>query len=361
MRKLQIGSVKPGDKLAKPIFQDNGRVLLGEGVELNDRYINRLQNLGVDVVYIEDGKTEDLIPEETLRDETRRQAVEAIYKTMNTFKDQSVIMKGRAIAPDLGRTFRNVFGQIMTDLTARPNMMVNLTNIHVADAYLFHHSVNVAMLAGVLGIAKGYNRNQLEELGIGALLFDIGMTKIPQKLIEKVGPLTADERVVMESHTKEGFDILRKYHDISIVSAHCALQHHERYDGSGYPRRLKRDDIHMYAQIVGIADVYDALTSPRPHRKRHTPSEAIEFLFAAGNTYFDFDLIKLFCKHISIYPVSTTVLLSSGQVGVVSLNSELALHRPRVRIIREADGREPASPYDLELKDELHLTIVKEL
>ncbi|MFD1954157.1 HD-GYP domain-containing protein [Paenibacillus thailandensis] len=360
MRKVQIDFVKPGDKLAKTVFQENGHVLLGEGVELSERYIQRLKMLGVDVLYIEDGKTEDLEPEDTIRDETRKSAVNAVYTTMNLFKDNQML-KGRTIAPDMGKTFRSVFGEIMQDLATRPNVLVSLTNIHVTDAYIFQHAVNVAVLAGIMGIAKGYNRNQLEELGIGALLYDIGMTRIPPKLISHPGPLTAEEKAIVESHTTEGFQILRKYHDISLVSAHCALQHHERFNGSGYPRGLKHEDIHMYAQIVGLADTYDALTSPRPHRKRYTPNEAIEFLFAAGNTYFDLDLIRLFCRHISIYPVSTTLLLSTGQVAVVSENNELALHRPRVRVIKEADGTEPKEPYELELKDELHITIVKEL
>jgi HD-GYP domain-containing protein (c-di-GMP phosphodiesterase class II) len=117
----------------------------------------------------------------------------------------------------------------------------------------------------------------------------------------------------------------------------------------------------LYGQIVGLADTYDALVSPRPHRKRYTTSEAIEFLFAAGGTFFDHELIKLFCSHISIYPVATTLLLSTGQEVVVTQNNDLAVHRPRVRVIKEADGSYPASPYDIELKDELHITIVKEL
>jgi HD-GYP domain-containing protein (c-di-GMP phosphodiesterase class II) len=360
MRKVQIGMVKPGDKVAKPIFQENGHVLLGEGVELNDRYIDRLRNLGIDFLFIEDGLTTDLIPEDTIREETRKQAVETIYKTMNSLKDQPVT-KGRTIAPDMGRNFRAVFGQIMQDLATRPDMLVNLTSIHAMDAYLFQHSFNVAVLAGIMGIAKGFNRNQLEELGIGALLFDIGMTKIPRSLLAHTGIYSAEERAIVQSHTKEGFDIIRKNHDISIVSAHCALQHHERFNGSGYPRGLKQDEIHTYAQIVGLADTFDALTSPRPYRKRFTASEAIEFLFAAGGTYFDLDLIKLFCRHISIYPIATTLQLSTGQVGVVSENTELAVHRPRVRIITEADGSKPNSPYEIELKNEFHITIVKEL
>lgn len=359
MRKVQIGMVQPGDRLAKTIFQDNGSVLLGAGVEMNDRFINRLENLGYDSVFIEDKDTEDIMPEDSIRDETRKKAAEAVSATMNAFKEPA--LKGRTIAPDIGRTFRSVFGSIMQDLASRPNMAVNLTSIHSADAYLFQHSVNVAVLSGVIGIAKGFNRNQLEDLGIGALLFDIGMTKLPQPLLATKGPLSDNERKIVQSHSMEGFDILRKYHDISLLSAHCALQHHERYDGSGYPRGLKNDDIHMFAQIVGLADVYDALTSPRPYRKRYTPTEAIEFLFAAGNTYFDFELIKLFCRHISIYPVATTLLLSSGQTAVVTANNELALHRPRVRIIREADGSHTAAPTEIELKDDMYLTIVKEL
>lgn len=360
MRKVQINMVKPGDKLAKPVFQDNGNVLLGEGVELNERFIQRLVSLGIDFLFIHDAMTADLEPEDTIRDETRKKAVDEIYKTLNMFKDPNA-MKGRTIAPDLGRTFRHVFGDILQDLYTRPNILVNLTSIHSVDAYMYQHSFNVAVLAGIMGVAKGFNRNQLEELGTGALLFDIGMTKIPPKLLTKTGAFTEDERKIIENHPKEGFDILRKYHDISIVSAHCALQHHERYDGSGYPRKLKGDDIHLYGQIVGLADTYDALTSPRPYRKRYTPSEAIEFLFAAGGTFFDFELIKLFCKHICIYPVSTTLRLSTGQIGVVSENNELALHRPRVRIIKEADGTEPKSSYEIELKDEAHITIVEEL
>ncbi|MGO4545895.1 HD-GYP domain-containing protein [Paenibacillus sp. 2TAB23] len=360
MRKVQIGMVKPGDKVAKPIFQENGNVLLGEGVELNDRYIDRLRNLGIDFLFIEDGMTADIIPEDAIREETRKQAVDTIYKTMNSFKDQTV-SKGRTIAPDMGRNFRAVFGQIMQDLATRPNMLVNLSSIHAMDGYLFQHSFNVAVLAGIMGIAKGFNRNQLEELGIGALLFDIGMTKVPAKLLNQTRAFTVEEHKVVEAHAKDGFDILRKYHDISIVSAHCALQHHERYNGSGYPRGLKENDIHIFGQIVGLADTFDALTSPRPYRKRYTASEAIEFLFAAGGTFFDLDLIKLFCRHISIYPVATSLLLSTGQVGVVTENNELAVHRPRVRIIMEANGTMPVSPYELELKDELHITIVKEL
>lgn len=360
MKKVHIERVVPGDVIAKTIFQDNGNVLLGAGVSLTDRYIMRLNNMGIDYVFIEDPLTEDIIPEETISDATRSAAVGEVYKTMNAFRDADM-SKGKTIAPNIGKNFRDVFGSIMSDLSNRPNILVNLSSIHSVDSYLFQHSVNVAVLSGVIGLAKGFNRIQLEELGIGALLYDIGMTKMPEKLLKQTGPINAEERKLLETHPKEGFDILRKYHDISLVSAHCALSHHERFNGSGYPRGLKGDDIHIYSQIIGLADMYDALISPRPHRKRYTTSEAIEFLFAAGGTYFDHELIKLFCSHISIYPIATMLLLNTGQTVVVVQNSELALHRPIVRVVKEADGSSPKSPYQLDLKNELHITIIKEL
>ena len=360
MKRLHIDLVSAGDIIARTITQENGNVLLGAGVELTVRYINRLRNMGIDYLYIEDKLTEDIIPDEPITEATRAVAVNEVFKTMNAFKDNE-LSKGRIIAPNIGKNFRDVFGSIMSDLSSRPNIIVNLSSIHSADSYLFQHSVNVAILSGIIGLAKGFNRNQLEELGVGALLFDIGMTKMPEKVMKQTGDLTKAERELLETHPREGFEILRKYHDVSLVSAHCALQHHERFNGSGYPRQLRGDETHIYAQIVGLADMYDALISPRPHRKRYTTSEAIEFLFAAGGTYFDHELIKLFCSHISIYPIATMLLLNTGQTVVVVHNSELALHRPTVRVLKEADGSTPTTPYQLDLKNELHITIVKEL
>lgn len=360
MKRVHIDRLQPGDIIAKTIFQENGNVLLGMGVELTGRYIQRLKNIGLDYVYVEDKMTEGIEPDEPISDATRSKAVSEVYKTMNSFKNTDV-MKSKSIEPNIGRNFRDVFGSIMADLSSRESVVVNLTSIHSQDSYLFQHSVNVAILAGIMGMAKGMNKQQLEDLGIGALLFDIGMTKMPETIVNQPRTFTDEERKLLESHPMEGFNILRKFHDISVVSAHCALQHHERFDGSGYPRGLKGKDIHIFGQIVGLADMYDALVSPRPFRKRHTTSEAIEFLFAAGGTYFDHDLIKLFCNHISIYPNATTLLLNTGQTVVVVQNSELALHRPKVRVILEADGKAPKTPYEIDLKNEVHITIAKEL
>jgi HD-GYP domain-containing protein (c-di-GMP phosphodiesterase class II) len=360
MRLKHIDSIEDGDIVAKPILLANGNVLVGVGLKLNPKFVDRLRNLGIDRVYIEDSHTTDIIPEDVVEDETRKEAVTAVHKTMTELVDITVT-KGRSVDRDIGSTFRHLFGSILNDLSRKKNIMINLTNLHTTEGYLFHHSVNVAILSGILGLSKGYNRQQMEELGVGALLFDIGMTQIPADIWNKKGILNDAERAVMRTHTEKGFELLRNRFDISLLSAHCAYQHHERYDGLGYPRQLKNTEIHEYAQIVAIADVFDALTSNRPHRNRFKPNDAIEVLFASGNSMFDLDIVRLFCQHISIYPVSSTVMLSSGQIGVVSANHSGSIQRPTVRVLRESDGKEAHSPYEIDMRKELNVTIISSL
>lgn len=359
MRKVSIHSAKPGEIIAKTIFLENDNVLLGKGVQLTDRYIQRLINMGIDILYIEDKHTDDIVPEDAIRDETRKHAVDAVYATMTGLMENTVL-KRRTSVPDLGLAFQKVFGEILTDLSSRRDILVNLCSLHVLDGYFFHHAVNVSVLAGIIGLAKGYNQQQLMELGIGALLFDIGMTQLPKELWNKRTRLNDEEKQRIRYHTEDGFNLLRNQYNISLLSAHCALQHHERYDGTGYPRQLADKQIHEYAQIVAIADVFDALISKRPYRDSYSPSEAIELLFAAGNSMFDLELVKLFLQHVAIYPIASTVTLNTGQIGVVSAVNPLAVNRPTIRILREADGSPVAAPYEMDLysKDFMSITIV---
>jgi HD-GYP domain-containing protein (c-di-GMP phosphodiesterase class II) len=360
MRLKLISEVQTGEVLAKPLYLQNGSMLVGSGVKLTARMIERLRGMGIDRVYTEDSLTMDINPEDVISEQTRREAVQAVRRAMLQTIDGTLV-KSRAASYDIGSTFRNVFNNILNDISKRDQVMINMASLHTADGYLFHHSVNVAILAGIMGLSKGYNPAQLEELGVGALLFDIGMVQIEKPTWNKKDELTDDDRKQIELHTEKGFQLLRNRFDIPLVSAHCAYQHHERYDGRGYPRHLKSKEIHEYAQIVAIADVYDALTSVRPHRNRLKPSEAIEYLYASGNGAFDLGMVQQFTENICIYPVSTTVMLSTGQIGVVSANRRGSVQRPTVRILREENGVELKSPYEIDLRERLNVTIISSI
>lgn len=357
---MQIQNVKPGVTLAKPIYMDNGTVLLGSGTELTSRFIDRLMRLGIHQVYIEDSHTMDVMPDEEICPETRKQAVEAVYATMTSLMNQPKITN-RAATPEFGATFRKVFGQILDDLAHRKDVMANLSTLYSMDGYLFHHSVNVAVLAGIVGMAKGYSRNQLIDLGVGALLFDIGMTQLPFDLLNKNAKLTDEERILICNHTEAGFNLLRRQSNISLISAHCALQHHERYSGCGYPRSLKEQQIHEFAQIIGLADIFDSMITPRPYRNAYTPHEVVEYLFASGGFYFDLELVKLFLSKIAVYPLSTMVELNTKQIGVVTHVHAHSTHRPVIRVMIERDGLPALSPYEIDLShgSNVAITITK--
>jgi HD-GYP domain-containing protein (c-di-GMP phosphodiesterase class II) len=357
MRKISIKIARPGEKLARDIITDNGNVLLRAGRELNNIILERLSKLSIDSIYIEDKLTEDIRPSESLNEDTRVQALTTVRHTMLRAASNPSI-ESLAAAPQLGAIFRDVYKRLLEAMTAHEPMLVNLADLHVSNDYLFNQSINVATLSILMGLSKGYNERQLEELGIGALLVDIGMLRLPKSLWNTDSPLTEEDRKIIRTHPEVGFQFLRKQEGISLISALCAQQHHERYDGEGYPNQLKGDEIHEYAQIIAIADVYSALTSTRTHRQRYTPAEAIEYLYAMGNSHFSMRMLQLFISQVAIYPVASTVLLNTGQTAVVYEVKPSLVTRPIIRIISEADGTPVSVQHNLDLSLHHNVTIV---
>ncbi|MFC3886550.1 HD-GYP domain-containing protein [Bacillus songklensis] len=360
MRRTHISQVHPGDVLGSDIYGVKGTRLLRRGVKLTSSYISLLRIKGVQYVYIDDRHTHDIEATSLISPTVRQMAVKKVYETMTGLIDKKLFLT-KISSRDLGLEYQNIFKEMLDCLLTQDSLLIHLSDLFLSKGYLFHHSVNVATIAGVIGIAKGYSTEKLLDLGVGALLFDIGMTQIPAEPWRKRGNLTEAERAIMEEHCFKGFQLLRRQRNISLFSAHCALQHHERYDGSGYPRRLKKDRIHEFARIVGLADVYDALISSRNHRKRYSPQEAAEYLAASGDLLFDYDIIKLFLKYVAVYPVASTVLLNTGETAVISnVFSDFPLH-PVVRVIKNPRGEELQRPYEMDLRTQMSTTIVKVL
>jgi HD-GYP domain-containing protein (c-di-GMP phosphodiesterase class II) len=358
MRKVHISEAKSGNVLAVDIYGMNGSVLLAKGVRLTDQYIRSLRQNGIQHIYIQDALTYDIEEKPTLNPIVRQQAVKKVYETMTKLIEEQKVAQ-RVSSLDLGQEYQKIFKEILDNLLSQENLLINLSDLVISKGYFFHHSVNVAMIAGVIGIAKGYSPQQLLDLGVGALLFDIGMTQIPSALWSKQGPLTEEEKRILESHTIIGFEMLKKQKNIALSSAYCALQHHERFDGSGYPYKVTGPHIHEFARIVAIADVFDALTSARYHRKQYSPHEAAEYLYATGNSLFDYELIKLFLNYIAIYPIGTNVVLNTGYSGVVSKVFPEYPLRPVVRILKNPYGETIKSPFEIDLRKEVNVTIVE--
>src|SRR5690606_33431743 len=162
-----------------------------------------------------------------------------------------------------------------------------------------------------------YNRVQLRELAIGALLHDIGKVHLDKKILNKKGKLTAEEYKHIQQHSLYGFNTLRSYYEIPILSSIIAYQHHERLDGSGYPQCLKGEEIHEYSRVVMVADVFDALTSNRPYRKAYSVPHAIDIVKKLYPSLDDRSITAVF-SNVAPYPIDSIVMLNTWQIGQVA-------------------------------------------
>ena len=203
------------------------------------------------------------------------------------------------------------------------------------------------------------NRLRLRELAVGALMHDLGKIIIPAEVLNKPGPLTAAEFEQVKQHSYQGFEILRQQGEIGLLSAHVALQHHERIDGTGYPRGLAGTDIHEYGRIVAVADVYDALVSDRAYRPRYLPHQAAEILVEESHTTLDDQVVRCFLRKVAFYPVGTVVRLSTGVIGVVVDVNQPMTVRPVVRILYDAEGNSLSELYEVDLTKDSHISIIE--
>lgn len=244
---------------------------------------------------------------------------------------------------------------IITDiLRADSNMLLSLVHIFSylgkQEDFLYAHSVNASILATNLGLAFGYGRSELINLCVSSLVHDIGYLKLSQETINKPSKLTKEEYKLVKKHTIYGVELLSRIEGIPECASEVVHQHHERADGSGYPDGKRGDEISDYAKIVAIAEVYEAITHPRPYRREKIiPYQAVKTIVQTEKNSFAPDLVKVFLNSVSPYPPGSFVLLNNGIIGrVISVNKTLPL-RPVVETFFDADGRPPEKPSRIDL------------
>ncbi len=356
MRLIPISSLQPGMKLGKKIYNEEGIILLSENAELTDAVIRRLRLHGLDFVYVADSRTEDVVIHDMIEDETRRRALQEIRTSFRKMTGPTV--KG-IVYPYLGKTFTSLVESIMDDLSSREDAMIMMMNINSMDQYLYRHSLNVCVYTILLGQIHGYSKEDLTLLGLGAMLHDIGKTKLPIELLNKPSKLSEEEFDQIKQHTQIGYLMLKDEPGIPLKSAHCAFQHHERINGAGYPRGLKGDEISEFARWIAITDAYDAMTTHRVYRPAMLPHQALEVLYTGCGEWYEKSKLELFRDHVAIYPLGMTVTLNTGEKGVVVKIHKDIPHRPVIRILHDPLGSDVKSPYDVDLRNQLSIVITQ--
>jgi len=224
--------------------------------------------------------------------------------------------------------------------------MARLKNL---DDYTFEHSVSVSALLIAFGRAMKLPKETIQEIALGGLLHDIGKAHIPEAILNKPAKLTDDEFAKMKSHVAESLRLLQDVPGISVATRQVVAEHHERFDGTGYPNRLPGSSISLYGQMAAIVDVYDAITSDKVYNRGMPPTQALKKLLEWSKHHFDPQLVQTFIRAIGIYPTGTLVRLESNRMGVVVEQNEGNLLQPVVRIFYHAGQQHYIPPEVIDL------------
>ncbi len=342
MRFVPTGCIRTGMMLGKSLYNASGEMLLSEGKEFTPSYIERLQQLRINGVYIDDSISEDIEIQNVVSDEVRNKAVQGVRNILTHSVSDNPADKTASIVKA-----KEIVESIMAEILKNSNLMVNMVDLKVFDEYTYYHSVNVAVLSTVVGVAIGMNHRDLFALGLASLLHDIGKVFINKCIISKPCDLSDNETDDIRRHSELGYTYLRSMFDVPVKASLGILHHHERYDGSGYPKGLVAEQISLFGRIIAVADVFDALVSDRPYRKALLPSDAMEHIMGNGGVIFDPNIARIFSMKVAPYPLGTAVVLSNGNEGLVVENYEGFGLRPAIKII--ASKGKLVTPYVINL------------
>ncbi len=380
MKIIETKQLKDGMILGESIIDSSGVVeLLSKGTQLTQRHIELISNLGfteVKVLEHENEAIEDVALDVHAFKENASKNGDAfdLMKLLNDLDeidnhvyeptDRSVVnrnmevhvltgegnipidVKHQKMIDDTKEVFRNIretgeldleriknnVEEALPDMIRNNDVLMRLNQLKESDDYTFQHSLRVSILATMIGKWLGYSQEELIELGEAGLLYDIGKMNIPEFIVKKDENVNAEEFELIKKHAQFGYSILLKTKGVSSNIKYAALHHHERMDGSGYPLRLRENQIHDFAKIIMVCDVFDAMITDRPYRKGISPLLAADYLSWSSGKLFDAEVCYIFIKKLSEYYVGKQVRLSTGETGKIVFIDHNYPTRPLVQV-----------------------------
>ena len=348
MRLVSIDMLKPDMKIARAVY-NQGALILPAGRSNVARFVPNLRNMGIEYVYVEDGKSEGIEIPDAIAERTRNSCKQLLQNAIQQFSiTDKLETKG----------LEDCVGSVISEILKTPDVQVSLNDIASNDEYTYTHSVSTMVYALMIARKLNYSEQKLNILGMGTLLHDIGKILIDHDVMFKEGELTQEEYQYVKMHSLYGYQAMRRITTIPEQVRQIAYMHHERLDGTGYPQGLRGAELNEYVRIVSIADVYDALTTNRCYRKKWPANKAMDFLMERSEKEFDPELVGLFTQQLAVYPNGSLVRLSNQFLAIVADQNRSMPLRPIVRVIQDPEGRD-ITPFEVDMMKELSITITE--
>ena len=335
--------------LGVPVYSSYGAKLLDAYTLLDEAGVKVLHANGVREILLDDWRVADVPVLPLFSPEVEGETAIAL---------RQLIVKSRRLSRIADRYFEQVVTAInamVRELALETIGETTVAGIVSHEDYTYVQPAKVAGLSLLMGKRLGYSTPDLANLGLAALLKDIGFISLPAELSDKAGFLTEDEFRSIRGHPAHGYELLSQHHACEDEVATVVLQHHERWNGTGYLQGLIGNDITRFAQIIAITDTYCAMLSERSQRKAFLPHKAMEYIISYRGHQFNPKLVELFIRQVPLYPSGLAVKLNTGEVGIVSSpNLGGCVGRPVVRICYDENLKAVEKPYDMDLSNGNH-------
>jgi HD-GYP domain-containing protein (c-di-GMP phosphodiesterase class II) len=380
MRKIQVEELKPGMRFDKPVYIDSNNIFIGAHITIKEDDIKKLMRWGVS-----DLETAGTMvsSKEEIKHYSARTETQAISDSKKIIADYNNLLKKRKNLIEVHKKACKAVGDIYSAIKNSENFISDDLELALSDIidlikdnnniflflygldegknYLMYHSVNVTFYALLIGIGLKYSPVKLRELGLGTLLIDAGMAKIPVYITHKQSALTEQEFNLIKTHPIHGYKCLRDLGKVKESIALISLQHQEQFDGSGYPRGLKGTAISEYARIATIADSYEAQIVNRSYKKKQLFYHAMKQLVAQGSNKFDPVILRIFMSKMSVYPIGSIVELNDNSIGIVIGSAQDKPLRPIIKLVFDSNRKKIEETTILSLPEESAFFIVKVL
>ena len=358
LKDLSIDELKVGMFVKDIFLKDSDHKVKNQGVVNSPRTIELLKKQGVIRVVIDFEQSEfsDDVGETSLEKEFSRSC--DIYN-QSTEQVKELLLNASSAKPLSIEAMSALAGEITNSITRNEHAMTILTRIREKSNYQWEHAINCAVLICGFSIYLGFKKNTVQELTLGALLHDIGTAKVSRTILEKKEKLTKNEMSVVKKHVFWGVELSKREGFTSPILMDMLVNHHERLDGSGYPRGIAGDKISKLSRITAIVDVYDAMTGDKPYKKGMLPQVVFRHLLNEKGKY-DVDIVQKFIKYLGIHPVGSLVQLSNDKIAIVIEGNRIEPLKPKIKVIYSLKLNGYTKPTEHNLTEE-EFTIVNSI